>query len=136
MPGIHAALIRFIVIASISAETVMESGCHLVKLCERHPAIDFLIVDNPAGENSRRLFLIQVSAMKYQNRGASKKVGAVLKPVIDGQTPVNFYCAKTKVDKKKCFFVFASPEVPLDDSFTRATDDVNIIYFMVIMVSK
>ena len=25
---------------------VTEPGCHLVKLCERHPAIDFLVVDN------------------------------------------------------------------------------------------
>ena len=72
---------------------VMEPGCHLVKLCERHPAIDFLVVHNRAGQSSRRLFLIQVSAMKYQNRGADKKVGAVLQtsPVTDGQTPVKFY---------------------------------------------
>ena len=32
------------------------SGCHLIKLCERHPAIDFLVVDNRAGKSSHRLF--------------------------------------------------------------------------------
>ena len=81
--------------------TVTEPGCHLVKLCECHPAIDFLVVDNSAGKCSRRLFLIQVSAVKYQKRDSNKKVDAVLQPnVTNKQTPVDFYCTKTGVEKK------------------------------------
>ena len=116
--------------------TVTEPGCHLVKLCERHPAIDFLVVDNSAGKSSHRLFLIQVSAVKYQKRGPNEKVDAVLQKnyVTNKQTPVDFYCTKTGVEKNMCFFVFASPEIPIDNSFTQDTDTANIIYFMNIMI--
>ena len=112
------------------------SGCHLIKLCERYPAIDFLVVDNRAGKSSHRLFLIQVSSMKYQDRSADKKVDAVLKPsdITGGNSPAHFYCEKTGVQKKMCFFVYASPEVPKDDSFSSIPDQANIIYFMKLWV--
>ena len=116
--------------------TVTGSGCHLVKLFERHPAIDFLVIDNSAGKSSRRLFLIQVSAVKYQKRGSNKKVNAVLEinDITNEQTPVDFYCTKTEVEKNMCFFVFASPEIPIDHNFTRDTEIANIVYFMKIMI--
>ena len=82
--------------------TVTGPGCHLVKLFERHPAIDFLVIDNSAGKCSRRLFLIQVSAVKYQKRDSNKQVDTVLKSnhITNKQTPVDFYCTKTGVEKK------------------------------------
>lgn len=54
-------------------DIIIGSGCHLIKLYQNHAAIDFLVVDNQVGKNSRRLFLIQVSSMKYQNRKGDKR---------------------------------------------------------------
>ena len=42
------------------------NGCHLIKLHRKDPALDFLILDNPAGVVSCRLFSVQVSSQKYQ----------------------------------------------------------------------
>ena len=108
-----------------------DKSCHLVKLCESHYGIDFLIVNNPSGSASKNLFLVQVSMTKYQQRSSPKlKEVYGKRDELDGKSIVDFYCNKTKIGEDQCFFVFASPTVPDDAMFTREELVRNKVYFL------
>lgn len=64
----HLKCDNYILQSSPDDTIAVTRGCHLIKLCQDHPAIDFLILDNSFGtKDSHKLFFIQVSAMKYQS---------------------------------------------------------------------
>ena len=105
--------------------------CCLVKLHKQHFGVDFLVVYNPAGSDSKRLFLIQASVSTYQRRNGPK-----LKEVYENRSEfgkkslVEFYCAKLSIRNTHCFFVYATSEVPSNESFTRDTNVPNKVYFL------
>ena len=85
------------------------TSCILVK---KHPAVDFLIKYNPAGKVSKKLFLVQVSAQKYQNRDAEHRYQAIKQhfstyECFKEESPLDVYLRKTDVLKTNCHFVYA-----------------------------
>ena len=58
---------------------LMQPGntCKLVKLAENHPAIDFIILYNPGGSKSKRLFFVQVSSRKYSERSIDSRYNSI-----------------------------------------------------------
>ena len=93
--------------------TAPTTSCILIKLVEKHPAIDFLIIDNPASKASKKLFLVQVSAQAYQNRREDQRWQAIKQKFsthecFKKKSPLEVYLEKAGVHKNNCFFVYAS----------------------------
>ena len=105
------------------------TGVILIKLVQKHPAVDFLVINN-WGASSKRLFFVQVSAKKYQERSKEKRCSAVEKTFKKDtnfalQSPLLTYSKFTSIPFNRCYYVYASPEVDLD----KKDPDINTVYF-------
>lgn len=85
-------------------------SCILIKLVKKHPAVDFVIIDNPAGKDSKKLFLVQVSAQKYQNCGGEHRYQQHFPTYVcfKEESPLDVYLRKTGVLSTNWHFVYAS----------------------------
>ena len=86
----------------------IQSECVLlVKLMKRHAAIDFLIFQNHACPESKKLFFIQVSALKYQSRNSKKRISSVRNKCKDtnNQSPLEYFSAMCGVNQRECYCV-------------------------------
>jgi Cdc6-like AAA superfamily ATPase len=127
---------QYIVQTACHDDLKCEQMCCLVKLCESHYGVDFLVIYNPAGADSKKLLLIQASVTKYQTRRGPRLNKIYEKKDFLGikkESCVKFYCEKTGVDNKQCFFVYASSEIPNDDWFTRDKNAQNKVYFLKVL---
>ena len=88
------------------------STCLVVKLAQNHVAIDFLIVTNgPAGGiDSRKLYFVQVSLQRYEDRNSESKLAAISTTYtqLDGKSPISVYSHLFNTHKKNCYYVYAS----------------------------
>ena len=86
----------------------------LIKLEQDHPSLDFLIVARPFSKDSQKLFLIQVSNSRYENRDNDKKFDSIRykfkKFCNNAITPLDHYSQMFSISKNNCFYVYASPE--------------------------
>ena len=104
-------------------------GVILIKLVQKHPAVDFLIIDNCGGASSKRLFFVQVSVRQYQERQSEDRCSSVKRTFKDiplKQSPLSVYSNLTSISLNQCYFVYASSaQFHLRDS----DQDKNIVYF-------
>lgn len=90
----------------ISDPLPQHHGCHLIQLKWDHYGIDFTIIDRQAGRDSEKLFLVQVSATKYQKRTGPKLEEIYSKSVTLGsRSNLKLYSKKTGIDPENCYFV-------------------------------
>lgn len=102
-----------------------EGECVLIKLSENHVAVDFLILDaTEIGVSSKKLFFVQVSAMKYQDSPKGRKFDAVHAPSLhtNGETPWDYYTSRLSAEKS--YYVYASPA---ESSFHKDREHVYLI---------
>ena len=104
-----------------------KSWC-LVKLRKEHYAVDFLVIGDPHGTASKKLFFVQASVQKYQDR-TERKLSSVYDE-IDGGSVLHFYSQKLDIRPNQCFYVYACPEIPEDKRFSRQSMDQNKVYFL------
>ena len=102
----------------------------LIKLHADHPCIDFVLIDKPAGAGSEKLFLIQSSVSRYQDRSGPKVEEVYQIYATLDASVLEFYSNKTKIAKKHCFFVYASTEEPNSETFSNSTSVSNKVYFL------
>lgn len=108
--------------------------CCLVKLCESHFGIDYLIIDTPAGAGSRKLFLVQVSATRYQERsGPRLREVYEKKSYLGDKSVMEFYCEKLHFRTTECFFVYATTVVS-KKNFTHSQCTQNKVYFLEVSI--
>ena len=83
-------------------------GCLMVKLAEKHAAIDFVIADcSGVGVASRRLYLVQVSVQDYDKR-KDRKYSAINQFSYQlHETPRECYTSKFKI--QRWYYVYVSP---------------------------
>jgi len=108
------------------------NACYLIKLEQRHFAIDFLIFDKSQGTSSSKvLYFIQVSSVRYSDRDQDKKFSAVKTKTrqLDDKTPLEYYHNQFGVQKRNCFYVFSTPSTPTSKSFSKIEQEQNRIYF-------
>ena len=124
---------KYIVQSGLRDDLKSDQSCCLVKLHEEHFGIDFLIITDTAGSASKRLFLVQASVTKYQRR-TSPKLSEVydVKDGFDQKSFVKFYCDKLSIASTHCFFVYACPEVPNNETDVNSK---NKVYFLKVMCS-
>ena len=116
-----------------TAEDALQSGgTVLIKLYEQHPCIDFLVIEKVAGRSSEKLFLIQSSVTRYQNRSGPKLEEVYEKTLAstNNASVLNFYSTKTGIPKKQCFFVYACTEITESATFTKSPNVSNKVYFL------
>ena len=122
---------KYIVQSGLGDDLKSNQSCCLVKLQEEHFGIDFIIVIDTAGSASKRLFVVQASVTKYQQRTGPKLSEIYdVKDGFDEKSLVNFYCDKLSIANTHCFFVFACPEVPTNERFTKDVNSKNKVYFL------
>ena len=89
--------------------------CELIKLGRGHPAIDFIVYECEGSVQSKTLFLIQVSAQKYQQRPSGKKLSAVTskhpRTCFSDITPFKYYKNMFRLPTNQIYFVYSSPLV-------------------------
>ena len=103
--------------------------CILIKLIQKHPAVDFLILENLAGVSSKKLFFVQVSAVKYQDRESDKKCDAVRAnfKMLGDSSPLKVYSQKANIGMTDCYFVYATTApFPRNEKFK----DAQFVYFV------
>lgn len=126
---------QYIVQNDYDDELKCEKQCCVVKLHQGHFGIDFLIIRNPGGAGSKRLFLIQASLTRYSQRKGPKLEEIYFeKNSFGDKSCVDFYCEKTGVKVDQCFFVYATPEVHNYAKFSRDAQVQNKVYFLEILL--
>ena len=83
-------------------------GCLIMKLAEKHCAIDFLILDGTrVGKGGKRLYFMQVSAQADTERGTENRCGAIMTKFqqLQNKTPVTHYAQALSVKPADCFCV-------------------------------
>lgn len=92
----------------------------LIKCCNNHEAIDFIVVDfSQSSNDSRRLFLVQVSHQFYQRREFHKRLSIMTsKPdALHGQTISAYFCANYNINRKdKIYYLYVSTEEVIQQS--------------------
>ena len=128
-------------------ESINQSGYHdelkpkknwcVVKLCDGHYGVDFLIISNTHGADSKRLFFVQTSMQKHQSQ-SEKKLSCVYdeKPFFGGKSVLHFYSVKLRIPKKQCFYVYACPEIPNNHTFSRDPAEQAKVYFLQVNASS
>ena len=105
--------------------------CCLVKLAQRHPAIDFIIYETKGASRTRVLYFIQVSAQAYQER--ETKLDAVNRPydTLRAKPPYEFYRdAFNMGNSSNIFYIYSSSvPIPLDSEFSKNKTEQNAVYF-------
>ena len=106
--------------------------CTIIHLCQNHFAIDFLILNNRPGVRAKRLYFVQVSLQRYQDRPAEKKFSAVTttSPTLNEQSPLTYYCKRLNIDHSDAVYVYASTTVPFHKKFSRLQSEQNRVFFV------
>ena len=116
MKNYHLKCFNYVQQQTISSSINAPSRtCTLVKLVEGHPALDFLIISKLHGRDSNRLFLVQVSLLRYENRNNQKRFGSIFFEnyrKLHPHTPLDYYSRMLSIPKTDCFYVYASTEDP------------------------
>jgi hypothetical protein len=107
--------------------------CSLIKLAQRHPAIDFIIYSFRGSVASKVLYFVQVSSQTYQSRDKEKKLSAVTvpSPLLDNKSPYNFYRNYFNMNtSSEVYYIYSTTAViPSDDTFSRNNRDKTSVYF-------
>lgn len=86
----------------------------LIKCCNNHKAIDFIVVDfSQSSNDSHRLFLVQVSHQFYQGRESHKRLSIMTsKPdALHGQTISAYFRANYNINREeKAYYLYVSTE--------------------------
>ena len=106
--------------------------CTIIHLCQNHFAIDFLILNKRPGARASRLYFVQVSLQRYQDRPAGKKFAAVTttSPTLNNQSPFTYYCSRLEVHESDAVYVYASTTVPFDKKFSKQQKEQNRIFLV------
>ena len=108
-----------------------ESWC-VVKLCDSHYGMDFLIICNTHGVDSKKLFFVQTSKVQKHQSRSKQKLSCLydVKPYFGGKSLLHFYSAKLHIPTNQCFYVYACSEIPDNESFSTDPAEREKVYFL------